>query len=171
MTSPQRIIALISPLLHTSTTARPRSSTPCSVKAACSAPDQHVDDRIMDSMELERERGITIAAKNCASPGTCAHQHHRYPRTRRFRRRSGTGPVHGRRRHSSGRRLRRPPAPDPFCSAQGPGTRPPPSLSSSTRSTARTRGRKKCSTKSMISSSISVQTINSWNSPYFMHRP
>ncbi len=29
-------------------------------------PDQRVDDRIMDSMELERERGITIAAKNCS---------------------------------------------------------------------------------------------------------
>ena len=28
--------------------------------------DQQVDDRVMDSMELERERGITIAAKNCA---------------------------------------------------------------------------------------------------------
>jgi GTP-binding protein len=27
---------------------------------------QEVDDRLMDSMELERERGITIAAKNCA---------------------------------------------------------------------------------------------------------
>ena len=29
-------------------------------------PNQEVDDRLMDTMDLERERGITLAAKNCS---------------------------------------------------------------------------------------------------------
>ncbi len=32
--------------------------------------DQRVDDRVMDTMDLERERGITIAAKTAPCAGT-----------------------------------------------------------------------------------------------------
>ncbi len=48
------------------TMAKPHWWMPCSNKAACSGKGQDVDDRLMDSMDLERERGITIAAKNCS---------------------------------------------------------------------------------------------------------
>ncbi len=50
--------------------------------------NQAVDERVMDSMDLERERGITIAAKNCAVSWQGGQdQHHRHPGPRRFRRR------------------------------------------------------------------------------------
>ena len=53
-----------SPSSPTSTTARPRSSTPCSGRAGTFRENEVVAERVMDSNDLERERGITILAKN-----------------------------------------------------------------------------------------------------------
>ena len=48
--------------------------------------NEQVRDRIMDSMDLERERGITIMAKNTVrSLSRCEDQHSRYAGPRRFR--------------------------------------------------------------------------------------
>lgn len=58
-------ISATSPLLPTSTTVRPRWLTSsCTRPAACD--NQHIAERVMDSNDLERERGITILAKNTA---------------------------------------------------------------------------------------------------------
>ena len=59
--------------------------------------NQQVAERVMDSNDLERERGITILAKN-----TAVHykgmqdQHRRHPRPRRLRRRGGARAENGR---------------------------------------------------------------------------
>ena len=55
--------------------------------------NEQVAERVMDSMDLEREKGITIMAKNTADrlPGD-QDQHRRHPRPRRFRRRGGAHP-------------------------------------------------------------------------------
>src|SRR5216117_3340462 len=43
------------------------------VQAGTFAAHQHIAERVMDSNELERERGITIVAKNCAIDYQGAH--------------------------------------------------------------------------------------------------
>ena len=89
--------------------------------------NQDVNNRVMDSMDLEREKGITILAKNTAvlhhAPDGAErdHQHHRHPRARRLRWRGGARSGDGRRRSAAGRRLRGPAAPDPVRAAQGAG--------------------------------------------------
>ena len=55
-------------------------------------------ERILDSNDLERERGITILAKNIAiNYGDDQDQHHRHARPRRLRRRGRADPPDGRR--------------------------------------------------------------------------
>ena len=67
---------------------------------------EEVPDRVMDSNDLEREKGITILAKNtavqytgplAAKYGHPEHhpQHHRYSWSRRFRRRGRAWHLHG----------------------------------------------------------------------------
>ena len=52
--------------------------------------NQVVAERVMDSGDLERERGVTILAKNTATYyNGVRDQYRRYARTCRFRRRSG----------------------------------------------------------------------------------
>ena len=73
--------------------------------------NQDVDERVMDSMDLEREKGITILAKNTAvALRRREDQHRRHPGPRRLRRRGRAGAVDGRRRAAARRRLRGPAA-------------------------------------------------------------
>ena len=82
--------------------------------------NQDVADRVLDSMDLEREKGITIMAKN-----TAVHyrgrqgQHRRHARPRRLRRRGGALADDGRRRAAARRRERGPAPPDALRAAQG----------------------------------------------------
>jgi Predicted membrane GTPase involved in stress response len=48
------------------TTAKQHWWMRCSSKAASSAKNEQVAERVMDSNDLERERGITILSKNTA---------------------------------------------------------------------------------------------------------
>ena len=74
-------------------------------QAGTFAAHQHVVERVMDSNDLEKERGITILAKNTSIEfeGT-PHQYRGHPGTRRLRRRGGARAVDGRRRVAAGGR-------------------------------------------------------------------
>ena len=88
-----------SPSSPTSTTARPPSSTPCCSQSGVFRANQEVAERVMDSNDLERERGITILAKNTAVHyGDDQDQHRRHPRPQRLRRRGRARAQDGRRR-------------------------------------------------------------------------
>ncbi len=85
--------------------------------------NQDVAERVMDSMDLEREKGITILAKNTAirygdGDERRDDQHRRHSRARRLRRRGRAGAVDGRRRPPARRRQRGPAPPDPLRAAQ-----------------------------------------------------
>ena len=57
--------------------------------------NEEVVDRVMDSMDLEREKGITILAKNTAVHRGDVKVNIGHPWTRRLRRRGRTSPEHG----------------------------------------------------------------------------
>ena len=82
--------------------------------------NQDVDDRVMDSMDLEREKGITILAKNTAVRyGDVKLNIVDTPGPRRLRRRGRARADDGRRRAAARRRLRGPAAADALRAAQG----------------------------------------------------
>ena len=81
-----------------------------------------VADRVLDSGDLEREKGITILAKNTAvTPRRPDDQHRGHARPRGLRRRGGARAVHGRRGAAAGGRQRGPAAADQVRAAQDAG--------------------------------------------------
>ena len=130
---------------------------------------QHVDERAMDSGDLEREKGITILAKNTAVHYTRHggrgrrrarrrhHQHHRHPRPRRLRWRGRARPVHGRRRRPARRRVARARCRRPgSCCARRSTAQDAGHPRASTRSTAPTRASPRSSTRPTSCSSTST---------------
>ena len=91
------------------------------------AEHAHLEERAMDSNDLEREKGITILAKNTAISYKGKHatarpghdQRHRHSRPRRLRRRGRARAFDGRRRRAARGRLRGSVAADPLRAAQG----------------------------------------------------
>jgi len=83
MNRPIRNIAIIAHVDHGKTTL-----VDCLLKQSGTfAAHEKVGERVMDSDDIERERGITILAKNCAIEyGGTRIKHRRHPGTCRLRR-------------------------------------------------------------------------------------
>ena len=128
-----------SPSSPTSTTARPRSSTRCCARPARSGPTRHVVDRVLDSGDLEREKGITILAKQT----TVDYDGVRLnivdtPGHADFGGEVERVAADGRQRAAARRRGGGAAAPDPLRPPEGDGAPPPGRRRASTRSTAAT---------------------------------
>ena len=107
--------------------------------------NERVAERAMDSNELERERGITILAKNTAVHyQRHADQHRRHAGPRRLRRRGRAHAVDGRRRDAAGRRVGRAAAADALRAAQGARARPAADRRHQQDRSARRARRRKC---------------------------
>ena len=117
---PSAPISATSPSSRTSTTARRRSSTRCSGSPERSARTRTSAERVLDTGDLEREKGITILAKNTAVRyrGTKINIVDT-PGPRRLRRRGRARADDGRRRPPARRRERGASPADPLRAAQG----------------------------------------------------
>ena len=126
---------------------------------------QTVDERVLDSHgPRARARYHDPGQEHCGLDRRCQAQHRRHTGPRRLRRRGRAQPAHGGRGAAAGRRQRGPAAADAVRAAQGARPGDCRSCSSSTRSTARTRGSRRSSTRSTTCSSTSTPTKRSSSS-------
>ncbi len=133
--------------------------------------NQQVEERVMDSNPLERERGITILAKNTSVRWQRHQDQHRgYARPRRLRWRGRADPAHGGRRADPGGRRRGADAADAVRDPQGAGAGPPADRGDQQDRPVGRRAATGCTTRCWGCSSISRPRTTSWRPLSFIPR-